>query len=55
MENAIAGLAAAIPVTVIDAAMVTSMALGLPNGIVAASGGRHEGQVVNPSGFKGPL
>jgi hypothetical protein len=52
MENAIAGLSAAIPVTVIDPALVTSMALGLPNGIVAASGGRHERNVIAMYEFK---
>ena len=39
-------------VTVIDPALVTSMALGLPNGIVAASGGRHERNVIAMYEFK---
>ncbi len=52
MQSAIRDLAAAIPVTVIDPAMVTSMALGLPNGIVAASGGRHERNVIAMYEFK---
>lgn len=52
MQAAIRDLAAAIPVTVIDPAMVTSMALGLPNGIVAASGGRHERNVIAMYEFK---
>ncbi|MEJ2087082.1 MAG: LamG domain-containing protein [Gammaproteobacteria bacterium] len=52
MQAAITGLAAAIPITVIDPAMVTSMALGLPNGIIAASGGRHERNVIALWEFK---
>lgn len=52
MEDAIITLAGAIPVTVIDPALVTSMALGLPNGIVAASGGRHERNVIAMYEFK---
>ena len=52
MENAIITLANAIPVTVIDPDLVTSMALGLPNGIVAASGGRHERNVIAMYEFK---
>ncbi len=52
MENAIAALANAIPVTTIDPALVTSMALGLPNGIIAASGGRHERNVIAFYEFK---
>jgi hypothetical protein len=52
MEDAISTLAGAIPVTVIDANLVTSMALGLPNGIVAASGGRHERNLIALYEFK---
>ncbi|MGE0624889.1 MAG: LamG domain-containing protein [Pseudomonadales bacterium] len=52
VENAITNLAAAIPVTTIDPDLVTSMALGLPNGIVAASGGRHERNVIALYEFK---
>jgi hypothetical protein len=52
MEDAIATLAGAIPITVIDPTLVTSMALGLPNGIVAASGGRHERNVIALYEFK---
>jgi len=52
MEAAIAGLANAIPATVIDPDLVTSMALGLPNGIIAASGGRHERNVIALYEFK---
>ncbi len=52
IENAIINLAAAIPVTTIDPNLVTSMALGLPNGIVAASGGRHERNVIALYEFK---
>lgn len=52
MQAAITALAQAIPVTVIDPDLVTSMALGLPNGIIAASGGRHERNVIAMYEFK---
>ncbi|MEM8767299.1 MAG: LamG domain-containing protein [Pseudomonadota bacterium] len=52
METAIQALAAGIPITQIDANLVTSMALGLPNGIIAASGGRHERNVIAMYEFK---
>lgn len=52
LENAIINLAAAIPITTIDPDLVTSMALGLPNGIVAASGGRHERNLIALYEFK---
>jgi hypothetical protein len=52
MQAAIAALANAIPETVIDPDLVTSMALGLPNGIIAASGGRHERNVIALYEFK---
>jgi hypothetical protein len=52
IENAIIALANAIPITTIDSNLVTSMALGLPNGIVAASGGRHERNLIALYEFK---
>ncbi|HEY5645194.1 MAG TPA: LamG-like jellyroll fold domain-containing protein [Pseudomonadales bacterium] len=52
LENAIINLANAIPITTIDPDLVTSMALGLPYGIVAASGGRHERNVIALYEFK---
>ncbi|MEZ5560229.1 MAG: LamG domain-containing protein [Pseudomonadales bacterium] len=52
MEAAITSMAAGIPVTSIDPDLVTSMALGLPDGIVASSGGRHENNVIALYEFK---
>ncbi len=52
MEAAVQALANAIPITQIDTNLVTSMALGLPNGIIAASGGRHERNVIATYEFK---
>jgi hypothetical protein len=52
MEQAIITLQQAIPITVINEDLVTSMALGLPNGIIAASGGRHERNLIAMWEFK---
>ncbi len=52
MENAIAAMAGAIPITQIDPDLVTSKALTLVNGIVASSGGRHEANVIALYEFK---
>ena len=46
MDSAITAMAAAIDVTEVDADLVTSMALTLPDGIVAAAGGRFESNVI---------
>ena len=46
MDNAITAMAADIDVTEVDPDLVTSMALSLPDGIVAASGGRFESNVI---------
>lgn len=42
MENAIAQMAQQVPQTDVDPSLVTSMALGLTDGIVAAGGNRYE-------------
>ncbi len=52
MDNAITSMADAIDVTEVDADLVTSMALSLPDGIVAASGGRFESNVIALYEFK---
>ncbi|WP_045856929.1 LamG domain-containing protein [Teredinibacter purpureus] len=52
MAGAIADFANAIPITEVDAALVVSHALGLPDGIVAASGGRVENNVIALYEFK---
>ncbi|WP_185234765.1 LamG domain-containing protein [Teredinibacter franksiae] len=52
MENAIAAFANAIPITEVDPDLVVSRALGLPDGIVAASGGRVENNIVALYEFK---
>ncbi|TVZ37489.1 concanavalin A-like lectin/glucanase superfamily protein [Alteromonadaceae bacterium 2753L.S.0a.02] len=52
MSNAIAAFAAGIPVTEVDPNLVVSNALGLPDGIVASSGGRVESNVIALYEFK---
>jgi len=52
MDNAIAAMAAGIDVTEVDADLVTSMALSLPDGIATAAGGRFEGNVIALYEFK---
>lgn len=52
MADAIAALSDSIPVTQVDASLVTSMALGLPDGIVSSAGGRHETNVIAMYEFK---
>ncbi|MDZ7668827.1 MAG: LamG domain-containing protein [Gammaproteobacteria bacterium] len=52
MEAAIADLADGIPLTEVDPDLVTSMALGLPDGIVSSAGGRHETNVIALYEFK---
>jgi hypothetical protein len=52
LEDAIAAFAADVPTEEVDADLVTSKALGLPQGIVASSGGRHESNVIALYEFK---
>ena len=52
MQTAIFDLATAIPTTVIDPNLVTSMALGLPDGIVSSAGGRFEANLIALYEFK---
>lgn len=52
LEEAIAELAGAVPTTQIDPDLVTSMALGLTNGIVSSAGGRYETNVIALWEFK---
>ncbi|WP_075187040.1 LamG domain-containing protein [Teredinibacter haidensis] len=52
MSNAIAAFAAAIPITEVNPDLLVSRALGLPDGIVAASGGRVETNVIALYEFK---
>ena len=52
MENAITAMSADIVATELDPDLVTSMALSLPDGIVAASGGRVENNVIALYEFK---
>ncbi|MEQ8861526.1 MAG: LamG domain-containing protein [Pseudomonadales bacterium] len=52
MEQAIVDLSGLIPVTEVDPDLVTSMALGLPDGIVSSAGGRHETNVIALYEFK---
>jgi len=52
MSDAIADFAGAIPITEVDPDLVVSRALGLPDGIVAASGGRVENNVIALYEFK---
>lgn len=52
MAEKIAEFAAGIPVTEVDPNLVVSDALGLPNGIVASSGGRVESNVIALYEFK---
>ncbi len=52
MQAAIAQLSDQVPLTEVDPELVTSMALGLPDGIVASSGGRHESNVIALYQFK---
>ena len=46
MDNAITALSDGIPATEVNPDLVTSMALSLPDGIIAASGGRVETNVI---------
>jgi len=52
MAEQIAAFAAGIPVTQVDPALLVSRALGLPDGIVASSGGRVENNVIALYEFK---
>lgn len=52
MEAAIAEFSAGVPTDTVDPDLVTSKALGLPQGIVASSGGRHETNVIALYEFK---
>jgi hypothetical protein len=52
MQSAIMALAEGIPATPIDPDLVTSKALSLAQGIVASSGGRHDGNVIALYEFK---
>ncbi len=52
MQDAIQALSDATPVTEVDPDLVTSMALGLPDGIVSSAGGRHETNVIALYEFK---
>lgn len=52
MQAAIADFAAGIPTTEIDPALVTSKAVGLPQGIVASAGGRYQANVIALYEFK---
>ncbi len=52
MQAAIAAFSGQISVTVIDPQLVTSKALGLPDGIVASGGSRHELNVIALYQFK---
>jgi hypothetical protein len=52
MEAAITELSDAIPLTQVNPSLVTSMALGLPDGIVSSAGGRHETNVIALYEFK---
>jgi hypothetical protein len=52
LRDAIAAFAADVPTEEVDADLVTSKALGLPQGIVASSGGRHESNVIALYEFK---
>ena len=52
MDNAITALAIDIEATEVDPDLLTSMALSLPDGIVAASGGRFETNVIALYEFK---
>ncbi|SMF62625.1 Aspartyl aminopeptidase [Alteromonadaceae bacterium Bs31] len=52
MEAQIAAFSDGIPITEVDPDLITSRALGLPDGIVAASGGRIESNVIALYEFK---
>jgi hypothetical protein len=52
MQAAIEAFAGQVPVTQIDPALLASMALRLPEGIVASSGNRHETNVIALYQFK---
>lgn len=52
LEDAIAAMAAMIPVSQVDPSLVVSMALGLPDGIVAAGGNRYEAAQIGFWEFK---
>ncbi len=52
MEAQIAAFSNGIPITQVDPDLVTSRALGLPDGIVAASGGRIESNLIALYEFK---
>lgn len=52
MQTAIFDLSAAIPATVIDPALVASMAMTLPEGIISSAGGRFESNVIALYEFK---
>ena len=52
MEAAITQLSDTITATEVDPDLVTSMALGLPDGIVSSAGGRHETNVIALYEFK---
>ncbi|MEZ5550579.1 MAG: LamG domain-containing protein [Pseudomonadales bacterium] len=52
MQTAIFNLSAAIPITIIDPSLVTSMALTLPEGIISSAGGRYEANVIALYEFK---
>lgn len=52
MEDAISDLSDGIALTQVDPSLVTSMALGLPDGIVSSAGGRHETNVIALYEFK---
>lgn len=52
MENAIATFAGQVPLTQVDPQLVTSMALRMPDGIVASGGSRHEENVIALYEFK---
>ena len=52
MEQAITAFVNGIPITEVDPALVVSNALGLPNGIIASSGGRFESNVIALYEFK---
>ncbi|MCP5180082.1 MAG: LamG domain-containing protein [Pseudomonadales bacterium] len=52
MQNAIQSLADSVPVTQLDASLVTSKALKLVDGIVSSSGGRNEANIIALYEFK---
>ncbi len=52
MQAKIQELSDSIPLTQVDPSLVTSMALGLPDGIVSSAGGRHDANVIALYEFK---